>query len=521
MKKRFQAAKRGADLTASRNSEYKYTTEGSSPDLGAGAAISVSSAPGTGFNGSSSRNVAVLLRILGIGFAVRLVAVLFLYGEQLAPEQDHYAFGWELGRIARSVAAGNGFASPLFGDTGPTAWLPPVNVYLLAGVFHLFGTYTTAAAIAMLTLNGLFSALTAWPLFAIAQRFFGRAVAIKAGWVWALFPYAIFFSATRVWGEGLDALLVSTLVLMVLRMAETSRRVIWLGGGLLTGIATLTNPNTLSIVPVLWGWACWSLGQTGRQWMRPLCLALVSLFFVVTPWCLRNTCVFRELLPLRSNFWLEVYIGNNPEAPVMLVDWNRHPASNASELAEYRELGELGYMKAKRKQAVTYILSQPATFAILTVRRILFVWTGFWSWNPRYLVSEPFRLPFILFGTVLSLLMLIGLSTARRAILSPKLLAAMLVCQPLVYYVTHPAPEYRHAIDPVIVILATVGMVAFPSFLAETKTSIIGLVETVLAKRYAIMDCRSSSSAAAQLTAANRLSKTARVKDGKPKANSE
>jgi hypothetical protein len=232
--------------------------------------------------------------------------------------------------------------------------------------------------------------------------------------------------------------------------------------------------------------------------MRPLGFAFVTLFFVLAPWCMRNTSVFRELLPLRSNFWLEVYIGNNREAPVMLVDWNRHPASNASELAEYRKLGELGYMKAKRKQALIYIRSQPATFATLTLRRILFVWTGFWSWNPRYLASEPFRLPFILFGTLLSLVTVIGISTSCRAIPSARLLTAMLLCQPLVYYVTHPAPEYRHAIDPLIVILATVGTVAFPSLLAKIGTSIIGLAKNVLAKRYSTMDCRSASSSTAR-----------------------
>jgi len=36
----------------------------------------------------------------------------------------------------------------------------------------------------------------------------------------------------------------------------------------------------------------------------------------------------------------------------MLLDWNRHPASHSSELAEYRDLRELGDMKAKRKQAL-------------------------------------------------------------------------------------------------------------------------------------------------------------------------
>jgi hypothetical protein len=38
----------------------------------------------------------------------------FLYDEQLDARQDHFRFGFETGRIARSIAAGKGFASPLY-----------------------------------------------------------------------------------------------------------------------------------------------------------------------------------------------------------------------------------------------------------------------------------------------------------------------------------------------------------------------------------------------------------------------
>lgn len=407
--------------------------------------------------------VPVLFWILVVGLGVRLLAVLFLYQEQLVPDRDQFEFGWETGRVARSVAQGRGFASPLFGDTGPTAWLPPVSVYLLAGVFWLFGVYTPAAAVVILSLNSFFSALTAWPIFVIAKRLFGLKVARVAGWAWVFFPYSIFIAATRVWGESLDALLLSVVVFTGLRMGEVSRTTFWLVGGLLTGFATLTNPNTLSIVPVLWGWSCSFLNRKGQQWAKPLMLALLGLLVVIIPWVVRNGLVFTELLPLRSNFWLEAYVGNNPEAPVMLVDWTRHPASNPVELAEFRTSGELAYMKSKRKQTLIYIRSNPWTFAALTIRRVAFVYTGFWSWDKRYLESEPFRLPFVLFSTVLSAFMLIGIIAAWRKIPEVIVLAMILAFQPLIYCVTHPALEYRHAIDPLIVILCAYGVLTLPS----------------------------------------------------------
>src|SRR5208283_4896298 len=78
-------------------------------------------------------------------FLISIVMV-FLLPEQLEPQRDHWHFGYEAGRIARSIVQGRGFGSPLFEDTGPTAWMTPVYPYLVAGVFKLFGTYTKLSA---------------------------------------------------------------------------------------------------------------------------------------------------------------------------------------------------------------------------------------------------------------------------------------------------------------------------------------------------------------------------------------
>jgi hypothetical protein len=61
-----------------------------------------------------------------VALAIRLVVVGFLYTERTDPARDHWRFGGESGRIARSIALGEGFSSPLFAKTGPTAWLTPV-----------------------------------------------------------------------------------------------------------------------------------------------------------------------------------------------------------------------------------------------------------------------------------------------------------------------------------------------------------------------------------------------------------
>src|ERR1700732_4672697 len=84
------------------------------------------------------------------GWAVRLIVVALVYRGFLDPARDHWEFGYEIGRVARSIVLGKGFSNPYWASTGPTALLTPVYPYLLAGVFAAFGVYTKAAALVFL-----------------------------------------------------------------------------------------------------------------------------------------------------------------------------------------------------------------------------------------------------------------------------------------------------------------------------------------------------------------------------------
>src|SRR5215813_15558049 len=189
--------------------------------------------------------------IVAVALIIRLVVSFSIIGDQFSPKRDNFSFGWETGRIARSVALGEGFSSPLHIPTGPTAIMPPVYVYLVAAVFRVFGIYTLKSAVVMLTLNSLFSALTCLTVFFIADKSFGRVIAIRAGWVWALFPYAIDFAACRVWGDCLNTLLFSLLFLVAIRLEDTTSLKAWLGFGLLAGIAILACPPILLVALLL------------------------------------------------------------------------------------------------------------------------------------------------------------------------------------------------------------------------------------------------------------------------------
>lgn len=393
-----------------------------------------------------------------VALAIRLAVMGFLYKEQLDPERDHWKFAYENGRLARSIVEGRGFSSPLFEDTGPTAWMTPLYPYLTAGVFKVFGTYSTASALVLLSMQSLISALNCLPIFYFALKLFGRRAALWSGWAWAFFPYAVYFPAERIWSTWLSTALFSLLFLWTLYLEQSPRLSSWIGVGLLWGLTALTDPIVLAAWPFMNGWACFRLHQRKLRWATPLAASLLAMVVVVSPWFVRNYEIFGKFIPFRDNAGLEIHIGNNGDTFHWRTRWVG-PWHNDEEWQAFKELGEIRYMEREKQRGIQFIRTHPRWFAVVTVRRFVYIWTGFWSFDKRYLAEEPLDPPNVFFCTTLTLLMLLGLRRLWRENRSVAVLFAMvLFFFPAIYYVTHVEVYFRRQVDPLILVLAVYGV---------------------------------------------------------------
>ena len=391
-----------------------------------------------------------------VALTLRLAVAAFLYPEHLTPDRDHWKFAGETGRIARSLAEGKGFASPFFADTGPTAWLTPVFPLLLAGIFKIFGIYTKASALAILGLDCVFSALTCIPVYLIAKKQFGERTAFWSGWVWAFFPYSIFFAADFIWATTLSTLLFAILFLVVLHLQESSRISHWIGFGVLAGFAALNDPIVMAALPFLGAWCWYRRYRSGARWLAPGIAAVLAVSVTVSPWFIRNCQTFGKFIPFRGNLGFEFYCGNNQDS----WHWDPpgyHPSDSEQEWREYQQLGEAGYMARKRQQAFAFIGSHRKLYVTMTLRRVLYMWTGFWSFGERYLKEEPFDYPNIAFCTALTVLTWLGIRRALREGVQVTPYVIVFLFFPLVYYLTHPEDYYRRPIDPLFVVLSVYG----------------------------------------------------------------
>jgi len=400
--------------------------------------------------------------------AIRLAVIPFVYHDWTDPfVLEHWAFGL----VARSLASGHGFSS-VFSPTGaPTAVLPPVYTALLAGIFKIFGPETTASVIAALSLNSLFSALTCIPVYLLAKEAFGSRIAKWAGWGWAFSPYGIYYAADWAWSTPLVTLEVACLFLYAWRLEKSCRRGEWPLYGALCGIAALTEPVTLSVLPLLGLWTLYRRYRQGKRWRLQVLSAALGGVAVLSPWVLRNYVVFHHFIPVRSGFGLELYIGNSGYSD-RWVNSALHPNHSDAELDEYNRMGEMDYMHHKLEQAKAYIRTHPGWYAWMTARRVVYMWTGYWSFSHAYLKEEPLDPPNVLVDTTLTVLGLIGLWRVFRGDSSMGMrFAIVLFFFPLPYYFSHPETYYFRPADPLIVILAAVAIVGRKKFSAAQQAS--------------------------------------------------
>ncbi len=411
------------------------------------------------------------------GLLIRVLYITLAHTYRVRLGEDHLQFGWEMGRVARALATGHGFADPFTGHTGPTAWVPPLYPLLLAAVFKLFGVYTAKSAWVILAINSIFSAATSPVVYEIAARCFqhatpsGRAkkIALWSGWLWALYPGAMQYAVRWIWDMAITAFLFSKVIVLALRArgigepsgpraTQTTQR--WATFGILSGLIALLNSTLLLFVPICGLWML--LGATKpdsakrRAPLAPVLLkaaiAAALFFAVLAPWTIHNIHVFHALVPLRGNFGAELQAStlasNNgfswgPTIPIC----EQCPA-----YLQYKHMGELAYVRQQGALANHHIRTHKLRFLQLALKRLYFYWVSVPHPIEHGVWNEAFR---VLNYSFVSLASLLGLALAlRRRIPGAVLFAWAFALVPLTYYFITVQARFRHPLEPIMTILA-------------------------------------------------------------------
>ena len=430
--------------------------------------------------------------IFWVGLALRLACIVIGHTYRIRVLGDHFNFGFEMGRIARSLAMGRGYANPFNGLSGPTAWTPPLYPLLMAASFKMFGIYTNAAAFFLLACNSVFSAAIAPAVYEIAARCFDAGglarrgskvvepVALWSAWLWAAYPAALQYAIHWIWEMSLSTCLFTWSLVIALRLRARVQGSgfraqgtapddevrplgpepwtldpLWSVFGLLWGLIALSNASLLLCLPAAMIWILWPRLRSPRTLWRPIAgaaLACVIFAAVLAPWVVRNERVLHAFIPTRSNLGIELYestLDSNDGYPwgTTLPLWPGDP-----EFREYVRMGEVSFAHMRSEQAKAALRARPGVFLVRSVNRFFFFWDGTPHPDEKHFGQEFLRNLSYAFLSVCGLLGL-GLALKRR-VPAAGLMALVFLLVPLPYYLVTVQARFRHPIEPLIAVLA-------------------------------------------------------------------
>jgi hypothetical protein len=403
---------------------------------------------------------------------IRLVYITLAHSYRFHAVVDHFEFGWEMGRVGRSLALGRGFADPFIpSGTGPTAWTPPLYPLLIGGVFRLFGVYSALSGWVLLASNSVFNAATAPAIYEIAMRCYRRAeprlaakaetIALWSAWIWVLYPATMQYAVRWIWEMSLTAMLLAWVIVVTLRLGgvgdvegekPSGRLGLWAAFGALWALIALSNATPLLLLPVCGVWALLRARCRRESLATPIGGALLAavLFCVcLAPWAWRNWRVFHAFIPTRGNFGAELYVGNGPQANGF--PWGITIFSQP-DLEAYTRMGEVAFVRERGRLAAESIRRHPVRFLRLSLKRAYFYWV-----NVPHPVEKHWLLEFFREATfsVLSIVGWLGLGLAlRRKVPGTWLFAWAFLLLPVTYYFVTAGARFRHPLEPLMVVLS-------------------------------------------------------------------
>ncbi len=376
---------------------------------------------------------------------------------------------------------------PFFGSG---AWFrAPLYPYFLAFLAFITGKSILWAKLLQVIVCGG----TAFFLYKLTDRLIGGRAAIIAGVIYAFYGTLMYYEAMflipvlflffTVWG-----------MYRLIACADSHRAGTWLLTGVVFGLAAISRPNILLVVPVLLLWVWLALDREKAlvaRLRRPILIG-VGLAIAIAPVTIRNLAVTGNFILISSQGGINFYLGNNPAANGLAMrmpdvelsedlSWSQfQPTTDAAAEREAgRPLTQSEISSFWTDKAVDWITNNPGKFLGLVWRRLVYLASGFEnsdnsdiyyergkSWLYALLLwHKGIAFPF---GVLLPLA-LAGVYIRRRdwrKLLPMYLFVVVYVPTIILFLVT---ARHRLPLVPFLILLASATLVALPDLVRKKQ----------------------------------------------------
>ncbi|MEW5995370.1 MAG: glycosyltransferase family 39 protein, partial [Candidatus Zixiibacteriota bacterium] len=232
---------------------------------------------------------------------------------------------------------------------------------------------------------------TVFFLYRLAERLFGDKVALLAGLMYAfygtlvlyetLFLIPVVFVFFLVWG-----------MYRVVAYRDSHKFLAWLLTGLVFGLAAVSRPNVLLVIPFLMIWL-FAVRRETQSFVaclkRPVALFL-GVALAISPVTVRNALVTGDFILISSQGGVNLYLGNNPTANGLYMVM---PEAELDESLSWRDFipltktiaeKEAGHELSAAEQsafwtgkAVSFITDNPGKFLGLVWKKTVYLLSGF------------------------------------------------------------------------------------------------------------------------------------------------
>jgi 4-amino-4-deoxy-L-arabinose transferase-like glycosyltransferase len=287
------------------------------------------------------RQKGIVLGIWMLYVLLALVTIRLHNAEIVEPSDAYYYL-----HIAHNIAQGKGFLE-LYNH----AYRPPLFPAYLSLLF-LCGIHSVIA-IKIITAFVFSSSIIL--MYLLCKKLFGGFAGLLGALLTAVSPWLILMPNLLI-SENLFIPLFLFFLLAAARALRHPTPAAFMLAGLASGLGTLSRELLLLVVLLA--------GARRRSALKAFALFTVFHILVIAPWTMRNYSIFHKFIPVSTNSWINVYIGNNPRYENIYsfkwvvpegTKWNVREQPDGSD--------EYDVMVQSRTQALEYIKKDPGAFA--------------------------------------------------------------------------------------------------------------------------------------------------------------